>query len=69
MHYDLSDFVKQWSIAGLSPLSTTPNSDESFEDILRQIGFMDDHAFSRYVPAIYSKYSPVFQDRMMSSNE
>lgn len=62
----LSDFVKQWSLEGRLPIGATPDSDETFEDILRQIDFMIEHAYSRYVPAMYSHHAPVFQDRMVA---
>lgn len=65
-HRHLSDFVKQWSLEGRIPIGATPDSDETFEDILRQIDFMIEHAYSRYVPAMYSRHAPVFQDRMVA---
>ena len=65
-HRRLSDFVKQWSLEGRLPIGATPDSDETFEDILRQIDFMIEHAYSRYVPAMYSRHAPVFQDRMVT---
>jgi len=64
-HRHLSDFVKQWSLEGRLPIGATPESDETFEDILKQIEFMIEHAYSRYVPAMYSHHAPVFQDRMV----
>ena len=60
----LTDFVKTWSLQGRPPVGGSTDSDESFEDILGQIRFMAEHAYSRYIPAMYSKSSPVFQDRM-----
>jgi hypothetical protein len=65
-HRHLSDFVKQWSLEGRIPFGANPDSDETFEDILRQIDFMIEHAYSRYVPAMYSCHAPVFQDRMVA---
>lgn len=65
-HRHLSDFVKQWSLENRVPIGSTPDSDETFEDILRQIEFMIEHAYSRYVPAMYSHHAPVFQDRMVA---
>jgi hypothetical protein len=65
-HRHLSDFVMQWSLEGRLPIGATPDSDETFEDILRQIDFMIEHAYSRYVPAMYSRHAPVFQDRMVA---
>ena len=65
-HRYLRDFVKQWSLEGRLPIGAAPDSDETFEDILRQIEFMIDHAYSRYVPAMYSHHAPVFQDRMVA---
>lgn len=64
-HTHLSDFVKQWSLEGRLPIGATPDSDESFEDILRQIVFMDGQAYSRFVPSLYSTHSPAFEDRMV----
>lgn len=64
-HRYLSDFVKQWSLEGRHPIGAAPDSDETFEDIFQQINFMTEHAYSRYVPAMYSKHSPAFQDRMV----
>lgn len=65
-HTHLSDFVKQWSLENRLPFGATPDSDETFEDILRQIEFMIEHAYSRYVPAMYSHHAAVFQDRMVA---
>ncbi|MBN9690529.1 MAG: hypothetical protein J0M24_09840 [Verrucomicrobia bacterium] len=65
-HRHLSDFVKQWSLENRLPIGAAPDSDETFEDILRQLDFMIEHAYSRYVPAMYSHHAPVFQDRMVA---
>lgn len=65
-HKHLSDFVMQWSLDGRLPIGATSDSDETFEDILHQIEFMIEHAYSRYVPAMYSRHAPVFQDRMVA---
>jgi hypothetical protein len=65
-HRHLSDFVKQWSLENRLPIGAALDSDETFEDILRQIEFMIEHAYSRYVPAMYSNHAPVFQDRMVA---
>lgn len=65
-HRHLSDFVKQWSLENRLPIGAALDSDETFEDILRQIEFMIEHAYSRYVPAMYSHHAPVFQDRMVA---
>lgn len=62
----LEQYVQKWTRENRLPVGAAPDSDESFEDILRQINFMIEHSYSRYVPAMYSKHSPIFQDRMVA---
>ena len=62
---DLDDFVNAWTRSGRNPIGSPENSDESFEALLEQIEFLSEKAFSRYVPALFSRHSPVFKDRLL----
>lgn len=62
---NLSSLINQWTLKGLIPIGETEDTDLSFEEILQQIEFLSEQAFSRYIPALYSSHSPIFQDRLI----
>lgn len=62
-HNTLDGFVKQWSEE--KQKLTGGDNDETFEEIYQQILFMTEHAYSGYIPARYSRHSPILEDRMV----